>query len=104
MAFTSVAAAVAFCMDVQYRLLDVNWPHECLKLGFKRRINSEGEAVVAVSEAFRSSVEEKMNGALEVCFLLWSAHLCRSDSLESYDHLQHDLTHTDTRTPSLPQN
>lgn len=48
-AFTSAAAAVAFCMEVQYRLLDVPWPAECLKLGFKKRTNAQGDTAVMVS-------------------------------------------------------
>ena len=48
-AFETVAAAVAFCTDIQYLLLDYSWPVECLKLGFKEHVNLHGDTVVAVS-------------------------------------------------------
>lgn len=31
-AFTTVAAAVSFCMDTQYRLLETSWPKRVLSL------------------------------------------------------------------------
>lgn len=30
-AFTSVAAAVSFCLDTQYRLLETSWPKRVLR-------------------------------------------------------------------------
>lgn len=53
-AFTSVAPAVAFSMDVQYRLLEAPWPPACIKLpGCKPNTGPGGEIVAVVREVWR---------------------------------------------------
>lgn len=51
MAFTSVAPAVAFCMEVQYKLLDTAWPSACLKLAPCKPVHgAQGQLLMAVGE------------------------------------------------------
>lgn len=55
-AFHSVAEAVAFCLDLQYKLLDTPWPRAVLKLpGCQPVINEEGDLL---KQARRSAIEE----------------------------------------------
>lgn len=63
-AFTSVAAAVAFCMDVQYRLLDTPWPAACLKLPGCRPVSNTAGDVMFVGPRVRMGVHWAREGTV----------------------------------------
>eukprot|EP00798_Chlamydomonas_sp_ICE-L_P006610 gene6610-3263_t len=45
--FGSVASAVSFCLDVQYRFLDTRWPKSILKLPYCKQIyNDRGDMII----------------------------------------------------------
>ncbi|KAF5842410.1 nucleotide cyclase, partial [Dunaliella salina] len=47
LAFPYAPQAVAFCIDIQHRLLETAWPHSCAKLpGFRKHVNSKGETII----------------------------------------------------------
>lgn len=54
-AFTAVAPAVAFCMEVQYKLLDTHWPAACLKMDPCRKVTGPGSHTLFAVSAFPST-------------------------------------------------
>lgn len=51
-AFHTVAEAVAFCQDLQYKMLDTPWPRAVLRLpGCEPVTNADGDVVMQVRNA-----------------------------------------------------
>ncbi len=76
-AFHTVAEAVAFCQDLQYKMLDTPWPRAVLRLpGCEPVTNADGDVVMQVSNAGAPALQCSTQKAVFLSPCLACARTC----------------------------